>query len=104
MGSGVDLMAQVGGGIEQKPMPVVTTNGDGRLGARQGFARTGQPAALSVTIPLRKPAAGGGTQDHDPKHKRSDGNSASGALRRPDQITRAETETTLKIVFERRAD
>ena len=73
---GIQLLAEVGGGVDQKPVLAVASEGDRGLGPLQLLAVfTGRPAALAAAIPLRHSAAGCGAQDDDAKHDPSPGDS-----------------------------
>src|SRR3954471_9107961 len=75
---GIQLLAEVGGGVDQEPMLAVATEGDRGLGPLQLLAVfTGCPAALAAAIPLRHSAAGCGAQDDDAKHDPSPGGNAA---------------------------
>ena len=58
---GADLGQHIGGGIDQQPIHIVGTDGDGRLGARPGLhGAAAQAVAIgAVAIPLGEAAAGG---------------------------------------------
>src|SRR6516165_12018897 len=64
------LLAQVGGGIDQKPMLAIRADCDGGLRASEfGMFATGGAAHLASAIPLRNAASCRGAQDddaHDP--------------------------------------
>ena len=55
----LDLRAQIGRGVEQRPALAVGRHGEARLRARTHarVAGPGEPADIAVTIPLRKAAA-----------------------------------------------
>ena len=62
-----DLLAQVGGGVEQHPIRAVTADGERGLRARpeSGGSRADGDAVLTIAIPLRKAATGARPQDLD---------------------------------------
>src|SRR5581483_105654 len=63
------LLAQVGGGVDQEPMLAVTAHGNRGLRALElGMLAARLPAHLATAIPLRYAAAGGCAQDDDAKH------------------------------------
>jgi hypothetical protein len=75
-GKGLDLGAEIGGSIDEKPMPVISAEGDGGLGARGDLASAGVPAIGTGAIPLRQATAGGGAE------KTNANGSLSGSLTR----------------------
>src|SRR5215472_11513640 len=63
------LLAQVGGGVDE--VPVIAVGADRNRGLRAakfGMLAPGRPAHLAAAIPLRYAAAGGCAQDDDAKH------------------------------------
>ena len=61
----LDLLAKIGGGVDQEPALAIATEGQRRLGPRR-HARVAGPrtaTGFSVGVPLREAATGGGPQD-----------------------------------------
>ncbi len=68
------LLAQIGRGVDQKPVRAVGADRDRGLGAPQfGIFASRLPAHRTSAIPLRNAAAGRGAQDDDAKHDPSPG-------------------------------
>ena len=63
----VDLLADVGGRVQQHPSPAIGADGDGGLSCRPHgrIARADTTGGRVVGIPLRKAAAGGGAENQD---------------------------------------
>ena len=61
----VDLLADVGRGVQENPALVIGGDCDAllRTGARWNRSRADTPAVRASAIPLREPAAGGGAED-----------------------------------------
>jgi hypothetical protein len=60
----LELLTEVGRGVDQEPGPVVAADREGRLGPRsRAFTRARGLARLAAAVPLRKAAAGGRAQD-----------------------------------------
>src|SRR5262249_53069554 len=68
------LLAQVGRGVDQKPVLAVGADRDRRLRAAElWMSVAGLPAYLASAVPLRNTAACRGAQDDDAKHDPSPG-------------------------------
>ncbi len=65
IGKRVDLMAEIGGGVDEKPGMAVGGKGKPRLGQGWNPARPRFKAIIAMTIPLRQPPAGGGAEESD---------------------------------------
>ena len=67
---GLQLGANVGGGVEEHPIDAVATDGDGGLCAgRSSDVPPAQPITIrTVTVPLRESTAGGRSKDMYPHH------------------------------------
>src|SRR3954471_17139939 len=89
---GIQLLAEVGGGVDQEPVLAVAAEGDRGLGSLELLAVfTGRPAALAAAIPLRHSAAGCGAQDDDAKHDPSPGRNAARWISGQHSFPRSET-------------
>ena len=78
----MDLLAKIGGGVDQEPALAVAAHGERGLGSRHGLGVAGSRTTtrLGVGVPLREAAAGGGAQDdgfHGDRRRLSRGREAA---------------------------
>ena len=90
----LELLTEVGRGVDQEPGPVVAADRERRLGPRsRAFTRARGLARLAAAVPLRKAAAGGRAQDANAHVAPSEG-------RRPRRASAAYRWNTYEVTSE----